>query len=89
MVKDFASGLVTFNWANLPTEIHFLVHLFFVFVLLAIFPISKLLHVPGIFFSPTRNQVDNARKKRHISSWALKQEKENSVRLEQTLGKDE
>jgi len=60
-----------------------------VFVLLAIFPISKLLHVPGVFFSPTRNQVDDARKKRHISPWALQQEKEHAVKLEQTLGKDE
>ena len=25
-----------------------------------IFPISKLLHAPGLFFSPTRNQADNA-----------------------------
>jgi nitrate reductase gamma subunit len=88
MVKGFASGLVTFDWQNLPTETHFLVHLFFVFVLGAIFPISKLLHVPGVFFSPTRNQVDDARKKRHISPWALKQEEENEVRLEQTLGED-
>jgi hypothetical protein len=56
---------------------------------MAIFPISKLLHVPGVFFSPTRNQVDDSRKKRHISPWALKQEQEHAVRLEQTLGKDE
>mgnify|MGYP002629252519 FL=1 len=89
MVKAFASGLIVFDWTNLPTEINFLLHLFLVLVLLAIFPISKLLHVPGIFFSPTLNQVDNARKKRHISSWALKQEKENTVKLEQTIGKDE
>ncbi len=89
MVKEFASGLVSFNWANLPTEVHFLVHIFLVFVLMAVFPISKLLHVPGIFFSPTRNQVDDARLKRHISSWALKQEQEHVTRLEQTLGKDE
>ena len=89
MVKAFASGLIIFDWTNLPTDINFLLHLFLVLVLLAIFPISKLLHVPGIFFSPTLNQVDNARKKRHISSWALKQEKENTVKLEQTIGKDE
>ncbi|WP_428087708.1 respiratory nitrate reductase subunit gamma [Candidatus Thioglobus sp.] len=89
MVKNFASGLIVFNWSDLPTEVHFLVHLFLVFVLLAIFPISKLLHVPGIFFSPTLNQVDNARSKRHISSWALKQEKEQVTKLEQTIGKDD
>ncbi len=89
MVKEFASGLVTFNWSDLPTEIHFLVHVLMVFVLMAIFPVSKLLHVPGVFFSPTRNQVDDARKKRHISPWALEQEATHATKLEQTLGKDE
>lgn len=88
MVKNFASGLITFNWTDMPTELHLLVHLFLVFVLLAIFPISKLLHVSGVFFSPTRNQVDDARKVRHISPWALEQETNNEVKLEQTLGKD-
>lgn len=88
MVKEFASGLVTFNWANLPTEIHLLVHILMVFVLMMIFPISKLLHVPGVFFSPTRNQVDDARKKRHISPWALKQEQNHEVKLGETLGED-
>jgi hypothetical protein len=28
------------------------------------------LHAPGLFFSPTRNQVDNPREKRHIARWA-------------------
>ncbi len=88
VVKEFASGLVTLNWTDLPTEIHFLIHILMVFVLMAIFPISKLLHVPGVFFSPTRNQVDNARKKRHISPWALKQEQDHEVKLNQTLGQD-
>ena len=31
-----------------------------------IFPFSKLLHAPGVFFSPTRNQVDNPREQRHL-----------------------
>ncbi|SFV54572.1 Sulfite reduction-associated complex DsrMKJOP protein DsrM (= HmeC) [hydrothermal vent metagenome] len=88
MVKAFASGIVSLHWNDLPTEIHFLVHLLAVFVLLFIFPISKLLHAPGIFFSPTRNQVDDSRSKRHISDWALAQEKNQEVKLEQTLGKD-
>jgi hypothetical protein len=35
-----------------------------------IFPYSKLLHAPGLFFSPTRNQVDNPREKRHVAPWA-------------------
>jgi len=47
-----------------------IVHLLLVAVLMILFPFSKLLHVPGIFFSPTRNQVDNPREKRHIAPWA-------------------
>ena len=38
--------------------------------LMIVFPISKLLHAPGLFFSPTRNQADNAREVRHVSAWA-------------------
>ncbi len=88
MVKEFASGIISFNVANMPVDFAFVTHLIFFFVLLAIFPVSKLLHVPGVFFSPTRNQVDNARNKRHISPWALQQEQANEVRLGETLGKD-
>jgi hypothetical protein len=40
-----------------------------------IFPISKLLHAPGVFFSPSRNQVDNPREKRHLAPWAAELEK--------------
>ena len=44
--------------------------LLLVTMLMIIFPFSKLLHAPGLFFSPTRNQVDNPREKRHIAEWA-------------------
>jgi hypothetical protein len=30
-----------------------------------VFPFSKLLHAPGVFFSPTRNQADNPREMRY------------------------
>jgi len=46
-----------------------------VVVLMIIFPISKLLHAPGLFFSPTRNQTDDPREARHVSSWAAALEK--------------
>jgi nitrate reductase gamma subunit len=75
LVKNFAQGLITLNWSELPAEGNFLAHILLVFVLMAIYPISKLLHAPGVFFSPTLNQVDNARKKRHIPSWNLDIEK--------------
>jgi len=48
-----------------------LVHLALVASLMIIFPFSKLLHAPGVFFSPTRNQADNSRDKRHVTPWAV------------------
>jgi len=69
-VKGFFLGLMHFNLQPLPEHAGLYVHLFLVAVLLMIFPISKLLHAPGIFFSPSRNQTDNPREKRHISAWA-------------------
>ena len=38
-----------------------LVHLALVALLMIVFPISKLMHAPGLFFSPTRNQADTSR----------------------------
>jgi len=70
MVKQFFTGLMTFSWGQLPVDFPLIVHLLLVAVLMILFPFSKLLHVPGIFFSPTRNQVDNPREKRHIAPWA-------------------
>lgn len=69
-VKGFMLGLMHFDLQALPSSIGLYVHLSLVALLLMIFPISKLLHAPGLFFSPSRNQADNSREKRHISSWA-------------------
>lgn len=73
-VKGFILGLMYFDWQVLPSSIALYTHLSLVAVLLMIFPISKLLHAPGLFFSPGRNQADNPRDKRHISGWAKKLE---------------
>jgi nitrate reductase gamma subunit len=73
-VKSFFIGLMTFNLSELPADFNLLIHLVLVAALMIIFPFSKLLHVPGVFFSPTRNQVDNPREKRHLSDWARKLE---------------
>ncbi|MCW8826085.1 MAG: respiratory nitrate reductase subunit gamma [Gammaproteobacteria bacterium] len=70
MVKQFMLGLMVFDIRELPTDGPLLIHLALVAVLMIIFPISKLLHAPGVFFSPTRNQVDNPRERRHIAPWA-------------------
>ncbi len=47
----------------------YFIHVFLVSVLLVYFPFSKLLHAPGVFFSPTRNLANNNRAKRHINPW--------------------
>jgi nitrate reductase gamma subunit len=73
-VKSFMLGLLHFDWQTLPADGVLYVHLFFVAVLMMIFPVSKLLHAPGLFFSPSRNQVDNPRDKRHIAAWARQRE---------------
>jgi nitrate reductase gamma subunit len=64
-LKAFFLGLMYFDWQPLPTDPMLLVHLLLVALLMIIFPYSKLLHAPGVFFSPTRNQIDNPREKRH------------------------
>jgi nitrate reductase gamma subunit len=65
--------LQLFNWQPLPPDNILLVHLAAVIALMIVFPFSKLLHLPGVFFSPSRNQVDDAREKRHLAPWAMKQ----------------
>ena len=75
-VKSFFLGLMHLTIQPLPTNAVLYVHLSLVCTLLIIFPISKLLHAPGVFFSPTRNQTDNSREKRHIAAWAAKLESE-------------
>jgi nitrate reductase gamma subunit len=71
-LKAFILGLMYFEWHELPADPILLVHLGLVALLMIIFPISKLLHAPGVFFSPTRNQVDNSREVRHLAPWAAK-----------------
>jgi nitrate reductase gamma subunit len=66
---------MTLNIQNIPADPVLIIHLIMVASLMIIFPYSKLLHAPGLFFSPSRNQVDNAREKRHISKWAKELEK--------------
>lgn len=73
-VKAFILGLMVFDLQPLPADPVLLAHLTLVTVLMAIFPISKLLHAPGVFFSPTRNQIDDSRDRRHLSPWAAQLE---------------
>jgi len=75
-VKAFVLGLLVFDWQPLPVDGLLLTHLALVALLMLIFPFSKLLHAPAVFFSPTRVQVDNPREKRHLASWAADLESE-------------
>ncbi len=69
-VKAFMLGLMRLDIQPLPTDPLLLLHLALVALLLIVFPISKLLHAPGLFFSPTRHQIDNPREARHLAAWA-------------------
>ena len=69
-VKAFMLGLMRFDLQPLPADPALLLHLTLVALLMLVFPISKLLHAPGLFFSPTRNQADTSREVRHLAAWA-------------------
>jgi len=72
LVKEFLTSIISFQPTLPATDgigLIFNIHLFFICVLLIYFPFSKLLHMAGIFFSPTRNLVNNNRMKRHINPW--------------------
>ena len=76
-LKAFFMGLMYFDVQPLPQDPILLAHLALVALLMVIFPISKLLHAPGVFFSPTRNQVDNPRERRHVAAWAARLDQNN------------
>jgi nitrate reductase gamma subunit len=69
-VKTMALGWVTFT-PYVPKEMSalFYIHLLLVSVLLAWFPFSKLMHMGGVFLSPTRNMANDSRMRRHINPW--------------------
>lgn len=69
-IKALTMGLVTFS-PVIPEGVGglFYAHLFLVSILFAYFPASKLMHLGGIFLSPTRNMANNTRAKRHVNPW--------------------
>jgi nitrate reductase gamma subunit len=74
-VKVYMLGLMRLQIGFLPSEPVLLAHLFLVAMLMIVFPFSKLLHAPGLFFSPSRYQIDNSREKRHLAPWAAELER--------------
>ena len=69
-VKELALGWVRFQ-PPIPEGIGwiFYLHLFLVSVFLAYFPMSKLVHMGGVFLSPTRNLANDNRMRRHVNPW--------------------
>jgi len=71
-VKELAMGLVTgrYDLSLLPEiGLPFYIHLFFVSLLVAYFPFSKMTHMAGVFLSPTRNLIGASRMVRHVNPW--------------------
>ena len=69
-IKELTMGLVTFHYHVPETiSVSFFVHVFLVSVLMAYFPFSKLMHLPGVFLSPTRNMPNDTRAKHHVNPW--------------------
>jgi len=69
-VKAAIAGWCSFE-PVVPTGVGsmYFVHVFLVSVLLVYFPFSKLLHMPGVFLSPTRNLANSNRRVRHVNPW--------------------
>lgn len=69
-IKEMAVGLLSFSPVYNPgIDSLFIIHFFLVTVLIAYLPFSKLMHMGGVFLSPTRNLANNNRAKRHINPW--------------------
>jgi nitrate reductase gamma subunit len=70
LIKDLALSLIQLH-PSVPQGIGilFYIHLFLVSLLIACFPFSKLMHMGGIFLSPTRNLANNNRMRRHVNPW--------------------
>jgi nitrate reductase gamma subunit len=69
-VKKLTLGLLSFN-PSIPegVSVIFYIHLFLVSTLFAYIPFSKIMHLGGVFLSPTRNIANNSRMVRHINPW--------------------
>ncbi len=69
-VKEWVMAMLRFRPVP-PKGVNllFYIHLFFVSLLVAYFPLSKLMHMPGIFLSPTKNLRNTSRNDRHINPW--------------------
>ncbi|MFC1925823.1 sulfate reduction electron transfer complex DsrMKJOP subunit DsrM [Chloroflexota bacterium] len=71
-VKVLAMSVLRFDPVTLaPGDLGlaFYVHITLFCALLIYFPFSKMVHLGGVFLSPTRNQANTNRAKRHVNPW--------------------
>lgn len=70
-VKELAMGLIRLH-PVVPSGLTliFFIHLFLVSTLIAYFPYSKLMHGFGLLLSPTRNLLNDSRRRRHVNPWS-------------------
>ena len=64
-LDPYMNGLLNFQFTNIPSNPVFLIHYTLVLLLVLYIPFSKVMHFVGIFFSPTRNMVDNPEEERY------------------------
>jgi len=70
-IKEFVVSLFSLKpKINESIGTIFYVHLFLVSALIAYFPFSKLVHLGGVFLSPTRNLPNDSRIRRHVNPWS-------------------
>ena len=69
-IKELTMGLITFS-PVVPQMIGtiFYIHLFLVSALFVYIPMSKLMHMAGVFLSPTRNLANTNRAVMHVNPW--------------------
>jgi len=69
-VQRFGLGLATFHPVALEgVGLLFYIHLFAASALAASIPFTRLAHMAGVFFSPTRNLPNDSRGRRHRNPW--------------------
>jgi len=69
-VKELAMSVLRFD-PIVPDGIGlaFYIHITLISALIAYFPFSKMVHMGGIFLSPTRNLANTSRVRRHVNPW--------------------
>jgi len=67
-VKGLVTGIASGTLVLPPTvDLLLAIHLFLVSALVAYFPLSKLMHAPGVWLSPTLTLANNTRERRHVN----------------------